>query len=316
MKCLNETILHAYLDGELNTEHAARAATHLAACATCAEAWRELEREANFINTLLSDLTANDAAIVPTQRLKARLDASINQPAQSHQPHVNESFINGFKEFFNFAPLSLRTATTFASLLIVVIGLIVLSVMFYERGTTAPIIAQRQISEVGNAPDKFNLPAAPLDKDADNSSNEIDAESSDVIAVAKPRDTKRAMIPRPPVSSALLRTRVTTKRKTAERKSTIPEQPSLPGEASYLEAIALLFKEVERGSLHNLPPAAQADYLQNLKIVDSAIVETGLAARRDPTDGEAAEYLRAAYQNKLNLLSAIAAYREISELQR
>ncbi|MCP9496128.1 MAG: hypothetical protein MSG64_16895 [Pyrinomonadaceae bacterium MAG19_C2-C3] len=318
MKCLNETNLHAYLDGELNTELAAHTATHLALCATCAEAARELEREVNLINVLLASDTANDAANIPTQRLKARLDASINQPAQVHQPRVYAPLINGFREFFNHASPSSKAMTTFASVLIIISGLTVLSAMFYSRETTSLPTAQRQSGEVKSTPDTHNQPAAPPVKDVDKfnaSSTEVDAKTSDTSTAMKPRKVNRAIASQT-VLQAMRRTSPMTKRTTVERNVTTLETPSLPGEASYLEAIAALSNEVKQSSLDALPPVAQADYLQNLKVVDNAIAETRLAARRDPADTEAAAYLRAAYQTKLDFLSSINTHAQIAGLKR
>ena len=41
-------------------------------------------------------------------------------------------------------------------------------------------------------------------------------------------------------------------------------------------------------------------------VVNQAIVSSRVAARRNPQDTDAKEFLRAAYQNKVELLSAVA----------
>jgi hypothetical protein len=55
-----------------------------------------------------------------------------------------------------------------------------------------------------------------------------------------------------------------------------------------------------------MTPTLRAEYERNLAVVNQAIMSSRVAARRNPQDTDAKEFLRAAYQNKVELLSAIA----------
>jgi hypothetical protein len=55
-----------------------------------------------------------------------------------------------------------------------------------------------------------------------------------------------------------------------------------------------------------MKPSLRAEYERNLAIVDQAIDSTRRAARRNPNDPDASEFLYSSYQSKLDLLSAVA----------
>jgi hypothetical protein len=80
----------------------------------------------------------------------------------------------------------------------------------------------------------------------------------------------------------------------------------LPGEKSYLEAIASLTTAIETSKDEVFKPTVRADYERNLAVVDQAIATTRQQAKRNPTDRDAVEYMYTAYQNKIELLSAVA----------
>ena len=73
-QCLDEGMLQSYFDGELPTSLMESATSHLASCASCAAAVRELEEE----NALLSEAFALEfSESVPTERLRRRVDAAV-----------------------------------------------------------------------------------------------------------------------------------------------------------------------------------------------------------------------------------------------
>src|SRR6185312_4260392 len=73
-RCLDEAKLQSYFDGELSIEMMESVTSHLASCATCAAAARELEEETAL---LTSALAAEFEFSVPTERLRQRLDAAV-----------------------------------------------------------------------------------------------------------------------------------------------------------------------------------------------------------------------------------------------
>ena len=77
--CLNESMLQAWLDGELSPEASAAARSHLAGCAACSARAREAERTL----ALVDDAWKSELPpLVPTARLRARVqDGRTAQPA-------------------------------------------------------------------------------------------------------------------------------------------------------------------------------------------------------------------------------------------
>jgi hypothetical protein len=65
-----------------------------------------------------------------------------------------------------------------------------------------------------------------------------------------------------------------------------------------------------------MTPTLRAEYERNLAVVDHAIVASRVAARRDPADKDAQEFLRTAYQDKLDLLHAVSDQTQIASIGR
>ena len=79
----------------------------------------------------------------------------------------------------------------------------------------------------------------------------------------------------------------------------------LPGEKSYLDAIAKLNALMEKNSEVLLQPRLRAEYERNLAVVDQAIAATRSAAHSYPDDPQMAQFVLAAYRGKLGLLTSI-----------
>jgi hypothetical protein len=90
----------------------------------------------------------------------------------------------------------------------------------------------------------------------------------------------------------------------------------LPVEKSYASAIASLKSSIDQQKAQSMTPTLRAEYERNLAIVDRAIGASRAAARRDPADKDAQEFLRAAYQDKLELLRAVADQTQIASIGR
>ena len=122
-QCLDEGMLQSYFDGELSSSLMESATSHLASCATCSAAARELEEE----NALLSEafaLELNEA--VPTDRLRRRIDAAVSgiqvvRPVVQ-QPSSISGFFGSLSSLFTFAPQ--RTLGYAALMMLLVFGVI------------------------------------------------------------------------------------------------------------------------------------------------------------------------------------------------
>src|SRR4030095_5699483 len=89
----------------------------------------------------------------------------------------------------------------------------------------------------------------------------------------------------------------------------------LPGERSYLQTIAKLDSTIKSNSNRPMRPALQAEYERNLALVDRALAATRNAAKKNPSDPDAAEFMFAAYQNKVSLLNTVAEARTFNRQQ-
>jgi hypothetical protein len=88
--------------------------------------------------------------------------------------------------------------------------------------------------------------------------------------------------------------------------SDVAEVKLLPGERSYLQTIAALDSTIKGKGNRPMTPALQAEYERNLALVDRALAATRSAAKKNPNDPEAVEFMFTAYENKVNLLNAVA----------
>jgi len=79
----------------------------------------------------------------------------------------------------------------------------------------------------------------------------------------------------------------------------------IPGERSYLQAIARLDSTINSNK-KSMRPSLQSEYERNLAVVDRAIAATRSAAKSNPNDPDAADFMFAAYQSKVDLLNTIA----------
>jgi hypothetical protein len=89
-------------------------------------------------------------------------------------------------------------------------------------------------------------------------------------------------------------------------------EPVLADEKTYLSSIASLTSAIEAQGAEGMTPTLRAEYERNLAVVNQAIVSSRVAARRNPQDPDAKEFLRAAYQNKVELLSAVADHTQLA----
>ena len=119
-ECLDEALIQSYADGELSLEMMEEAATHIAACAACAEAVREAENE---ISIMASAFAPEMSLSVPTARLRERIDAAIAD-LQPQTPLAIDASGSRFRAWLGalFAPFAIapRHALGFASLAAVV----------------------------------------------------------------------------------------------------------------------------------------------------------------------------------------------------
>lgn len=314
--CLDEGTLQAYLDGELSPETLNNVALHLAACAPCAEAAHAAEQELAHFNAAFAPVLS---ASVPTAKLRARLDeaiADLNAPQRTFAPKPASrlhSVLNAIvASLTTFTP---RQATAFASFLF---AAVVLAVVFFalmqkpdgQKTTGGEIARNDQVSAPAS-------PAATIDPTHDITAQPIQSEEVNAPApLATPvrrgggsSFVKAGLDVRPQVEP----TRVEGGDAEAANTNVAEKnEPLLEDEKTYISSIASLTSAIEAQRAEGLTPTLRAEYERNLAVVNQAIISSRVAARRNPQDTDAKEFLRAAYQNKVELLSAVADQAQIA----
>jgi len=276
-RCLDEGKLQSYLDGELSIRMMESVTSHLASCVTCAAVAREMEEESDL---LTSALAMEFEASVPTERLRERINEAVLGDriavAQSSQK------VAGLAAFFSgLLGFGLQRTLGYASLAVIlafaaIVGLVKLN-------STPTQVANK--TNVAPVKEEEVATAAPKKEEPTDQRVETSTPVTKEPTIVIPRKQYRVV----PVSTAP---------KPAPVKL-------LPGERSYLQAIARLDSTI-KSNQKDMRPALQAEYQRNLAVVDRAIAATRTAAKSNPNDPDAADFMFAAYQSKVDLLNTIA----------
>lgn len=310
-RCVDEGTLQAYLDGELSDDAARETAAHIAACGRCAEALAEAGDETN----LFASAFAPDASlVVPTANLRARVNAAVArlEPAvESNDAKESGRNFGGFlaslSGLFVFTP---RRAAAFAG--VAAIFVLFFSVFFVDRQD------RREQTEIASGPTTAPAVPAPTkspetpnvsrasDPNDDNNGGKSAADEGGGNVVAPGRKATRGAnrkgrTPFTPVPAPKL-----------ERR---PDQQFAPGEREYQTVIANLDKTIKAGE-SVLKPNVIADYERNIAVLDRAIEETRRVALQNPKDRDAVNFLRTAYQSKIELMTTVADSAQVATLDR
>ncbi len=304
-ECLDEAILQSYFDGELSGQHLENITSHLATCKTCAVTAREIEAE----TALLAAAFAPELeAAVPTEQLRRRIDAAI-AGLQTQPLPVNESSSFSLRAWLQslFVPLSFtpQRAFGYAGLVLVLGFAAVLGITQWRAASPDANLAAN--NEPARTPTKGSLVPTAVDSATPATDS---SQTLATLPTAQPSTPKSARVKRRLTNSA------TTPEGNVANAVTKPDDrvKLLPGERSYLQTIAKLDSSIKANE-GPMRPSLQAEYQRNLALVDRALAATRNAAKKNPNDPDAAEFMMAAYQNKVNLLNAVAEARTFNRQQ-
>jgi len=279
-QCLDEGMLQSYFDGELSTSLMESATSHLASCLTCAAAARELENE----NALLSEAFALEFdGAVPTDRLRRRIDAAVAgiqvvRPVVQ-PPSAVSGFFSSLSNLFSFNP---QRALGYAALMVVL-----------AFGVIFGLVKLRSNSGTSDSAKGVEQPSPGVV--ATTGSAEKNGSGSVIAPILVPE-------------SSITPTPVKPANRPVQAKFGAPKAAPvrlLPGEKAYLQTIAKLDTAI-KSEKKDMRPALQVEYERNLAVVDRAIAATRDAAKKNPSDPDAADFMFAAYQSKVDLLNTIA----------
>jgi hypothetical protein len=286
-ECLSEEILQSFLDAELSRESQERVTAHLGSCLSCSAVAQEMAREANLVAAALAP---EFAASVPSERLRQRIDAAVagagavnpgalELPAHSKLGH----WVQSLSDVFTLSP---QRAFGYAGLMAVLTFAVIFAVVQRRYLQSPP--DNQSIATIKTGTDSAtNGVATTTGSERSNPNNEVVTGVPDNAGSRRPRHTSaRAPLPR---NTTTLANHVKL----------------LPGERSYLQTIAELDSTIklDKGTMK---PALQAEYERNLAFVDRALAAARTAAKSNPNDPDAAEFMFSAYQSKVDLLNTVA----------
>ena len=285
-RCLDEAKLQSYFDGELSIDMMESVTSHLASCATCAAAARELEEESALV---MSALAAEFETSVPTQSLRDRIDAAVlgDRLSVAEATQKTSGLAGFFSSLLNFGT---QRTLGYASLAVVMAFAAIFAVV--KLNSKPEETARKQPEPAKSVAVNTSSPNANPNPVSTGSTNSLALQSgiqskstAPTIKVhyTRPQSTTNAAAPKPATSPVKL----------------------FPGERSYLQTIAKLDSTIKSNE-KDMRPALQVEYQRNLAVVDRAIAATRSAAKSNPNDPDAADFMFAAYQSKVDLLNTIA----------
>ena len=279
-RCLDEATLQSYFDGELSANLMERASSHLASCVACAAAARELAEETAL---LTSALAAEFEASVPTQALRERIDAAVLGERVANAGRLDK--VGLFASLANVFSFNSQRNLGYASLVVVLAFGAIIGVVKFRQGQVQPPTTDSQATVT-------STPIPPQTPEVGSRGNQQLASNVGDESVTPPS--------RPVVKPSVGRRTTTPKANTATNHVEL-----IPGERSYLQAIARLDSSIKQNK-NSMRPSLQVEYERNLAVVDRAIAATRNAAKSNPSDPDAADFMFAAYQSKVDLLNTIA----------
>jgi negative regulator of sigma E activity len=272
--CIYEETLQAWFDGELAADEAAKVTAHLNTCVRCAEAARTVEAE----NLMLSEALATEfAAAVPTERLRQRVEAAVAELHHASVPGIGQSRgqsrWRAAREFF----ASWRPLA-YASIAAAILIAGVLGLVYLRKEPVTPYTAQK-----------------------------TSAEAPPVISQGTTEP--------PPNPASLLPSKIEKVRKSKPAHRSPASEPEamtlLWQERQYNYAIARLNEAINIQP--PMRPSVQVEYEYNMAVFDSAIASGRDAARKHPEDPQATQFMLAAFQSKIDLMTQIANARDLEK---
>ncbi|HWP43078.1 MAG TPA: zf-HC2 domain-containing protein [Blastocatellia bacterium] len=272
MKCDDcIAIIEEYLDGELGKRETEQVRLHLGACSDCAGIYGALEQEQKIYARYQRDIDVGPAMWAAVQ---ARIKEDAPARAASRK---------GLRELLAGLFATPRLSFAYAvALVLIAVGATVAVMSYMQSG------APNNSGELASR-DKETAPSPPPGKDGGGGEVEKKPES-----IAPSVETEKA-----PVVAENRKPR----RKVVRPPS--PEQLVREAEEKYLSAIAILTRDVNRRR-SKLDPVVLARFDTALASIDRTIEETRAAARQNPDDPVALQYMLAAYSKKVDLLREMA----------
>ncbi|HET9529084.1 MAG TPA: zf-HC2 domain-containing protein [Blastocatellia bacterium] len=278
MKCDDcVAVLEEYIDGELDEKKASPVRTHLSACSACASVYQSLSEEQLVYARYERDLDVGPA-------MWAAIEARIK-----HEPVQAVAARRGLREIIAglFATPRMSFAYT-AAIVLIAVGSTVAVMSYLQKNTSndpVPVADGGNQTKTPTQTGQGEVASGEADGVKPPQPNKVEEDSS----TTGPREIAQKPRPRPQ----------------APKQPPSPEQLVREAEGKYLAAIAILTRDVNRRR-SKIEPEVLAKFDNALASINRAIEETRAAARKNPDDPVALQYMLAAYSKKVDLLRGMA----------
>lgn len=281
--CLDIGMIQSFLDGELAGGEMARVSMHVADCDLCAALLAVAEGESAIV---FPALERELDTLVPTQRLWNRINESI--AIEKQQTSVWE------RAYTLFISAFVSPSITVAAGLVIVAG--VFAILIMDRTPTPANL------EVVETTPSFEPPTFVTAGPAPNFNSDQLTSSSSSSSIRAERADFRSDTSRSNLRAAALR----------PQPAAATTADFMPGEESYVKTIANLTKTVDEQKAGGiLRPSQRVSYERDMAVVDDAISKMRAALKRNPKNESAKQVLYSSYQNKIDLLNAVAQKEEL-----
>lgn len=296
MKCEDcLKVIEEYFDGELPEREAASVGAHLASCEPCAQQLEALHDEQN-----LYALYRREVEVSPALWTNVAARIQEEKRLQSERPFAG--WRRRLKELFSTPRLS--PALTFALLILAVGATAGLMKYLNTRNASTQPVARTQPEKSVPATGKVS------DSTVNNNAGAQESRGAEADNERVVQQNERNEVKPPPIMKAV--DKAESNRYVARTQSVpgeqTPDQLVREAEQKYRAAITLLARDAKRRRTL-LEPEVLARFDQTLAAVDRTINETRRAARQQPDDPVAVQYMLAAYAKKVEVLREMATYK-------
>jgi hypothetical protein len=299
MKHIDIGTIHAFLDGELSGDALEFAASHFSICDACSNLMLEAENETDAV---MQAFSIENAYVVPTQRIWARINNEIDQldpiPGSAMQPVSIWQTAFGWLGMNRLPQFAAPTAGL--ALGAALIAFFSFSGIFRQanpeinpptiarsENPSSTIVNVKPTDSTSSVEQQKSTPSVAIRNEAQKRPDGFEAVKANYRVEAKPKPVTPKIIKNPPVKNVDL-------------------NAPLVEERLYLEAINGLSETVASTDEEVMRPSFRVEYEQNIAMMDKAIEKMQRQVRKNPNDENAKRILFASYQNKIDLLNTVA----------
>lgn len=276
------------IEGELDGSLAREATAHIAMCAPCSQLYANLRSEQELYGKYLLDVEPTPALWANLQlELEKRKVVSASQP----QLRLQRWLAIAFRELHVTPQLA-------TALVLITIGLAI-GIMVWRTATDTSRHQVRNPGVVGVQPSP-EVNREGTHRDSDDTDRRSSTNDNDrMIRHSSTRSGNRRR-------GAQVSAAGSASRHMIERSPAVPtvDQVALRAERQYLSAIEILSRDIRRRRAI-ISPALLSQLKTALAEVDRNIAATRRAAREQPKNPFAVEYLASAYEKKVDLLREV-----------